>query len=116
MLSENMINVTGPDHEGIDLIYTKYTCSYYGIYLLFYMCYAKSVNFVEFLMDFGISDDILVTVLIIDKKLLHFKPSQLGQILCVNTGFSQAQSQIQVYHSSITISLHCHFNSKVRSH
>ena len=54
------------------------------------MRYAKSVNFIEFLMDFGISDDILVTVLIIDKKLLHFKPSQLGQILCVNTGFSQA--------------------------
>ena len=56
------------------------------------MCYAKSVNFIEFLMDFSISDDILVTVLIIDKKLLHFKPSQLGQILyiCVNTGFSQA--------------------------
>ena len=59
MLSENMINVTGPDHERIGLIYTKCTCSYYGIYLLFYMCYAKSVNFIEFLMDFGISDDIL---------------------------------------------------------
>ena len=88
MLSENMINVTGP--ERIGLIYTKYTCSHYGIYLLFYMCYAESVNFIEFLMDFGISDGILVTVLIID-KLLHFKPSQLGQILCVNTGFSQAR-------------------------
>ena len=55
------------------------------------MCYAKSVNFIEFLMDFGISDDILVTVLIMDKKLLHFKLSQLSQILCVNTGFSQAR-------------------------
>ena len=77
MLSENMINVTGPDYERIGLIYTKCTCSYYGIYLLFCMCYAKSVNFIEFLMDFGISND---TVLIIDKKLLHFKPSHLGQI------------------------------------
>ena len=37
----------------------------------------------------------LDTIWIIDKKLLHFKPSQLGQILCVNT----APSQIQVYHS-----------------
>ena len=64
-------------------------------------------------MDFGISDDILVTVLIIDKKLLHFKPSQLGQILCVNTGYFSGPSQIQVYHSSITISLLCHFNGKV---
>ena len=27
------------------------------------MCYAKSVNVIEFLMDFGISDNILVTVL-----------------------------------------------------
>ena len=32
------------------------------------MCYAKSVNFIEFLMDFGISDDILVAVLFIDKS------------------------------------------------
>ena len=88
MLSDNMINVTGPQRIG--LIYTKYTCSYYGIYLLFYMCYAKSLNFIEFLMDFGISDDIIVTVLTTDKKLLHFKLLQLGQILCVNTGFSQA--------------------------
>ena len=42
-------------------------------------------------IDFGISDDIVVMVLIIDKKLLHFKPSQLGQILCVNTSSSQAR-------------------------
>ena len=26
------------------------------------MCYAKSVNFIEFLMDFGIFDDILDTI------------------------------------------------------
>ena len=57
--------------------------------VLYVLC--KSVNFIEFLMDFGISDDILDTTLITDKKLLHFKPSQLGQILCVNTGFSQAR-------------------------
>ena len=67
-----MINVTGL--ERIGHIYTKYTCSYYGTYLLFYMCYAKYVNFIEFLMDFGIPDDILDTIatLITDKKLLHF--------------------------------------------
>ena len=66
MLSENMINVIGP--ERIGLIYTKYTYSYYGIYLLFYMCYAKSVNFIEFLMYFDIFDDILDTILITDKS------------------------------------------------
>ena len=38
-------------------------------------------------MDFGIPDDIVDTVLITDKKLLHFKLSQLGQILRFNTGF-----------------------------
>ena len=66
ILSENMINVIGP--ERIGLIYTKYTYSYYGIYLLFYMCYAKSINFIESLMDFSIFDDILDTILIIDKS------------------------------------------------
>ena len=50
-------------------------------------CYAKSVNFIEFLMDLSISDDILFTVLITDKKLLNFKLSQLGQILCVTLIF-----------------------------
>ena len=59
ILSENMINVTGP--EKIGLIYTKINmlALYYGFYLLFYMCYAKSVNFIEFVMDFGISDDVV---------------------------------------------------------
>ena len=47
----------------------------------------QNLNFIEFLMDFGISDDILVTVLITDKKLLNFKLSQLGQILCVTLIF-----------------------------
>ena len=33
-------------------------------------------------------DDILDTIRITDKKLLHFKLSKLGQILCVDkTGF-----------------------------
>ena len=52
--------MTGPGKTG--LIYTKYTCLYYGTYLLFYMCYPKSVNFIEFLMDFCIYDDILHTI------------------------------------------------------
>ena len=33
-------------------------------------------------------NDIIVTMLITDKKLLYFKPSKLGQVLCVyKTGF-----------------------------
>ena len=58
------IYVTRPEKTG--LIYTKYTCSYYGTYLLFCMCYTKSVSFVALLMDFCIYvynhlDAILIT-------------------------------------------------------
>ena len=48
------------------------------------MCYPNSVNLIEFLMDFCIYDDILDTILITDKKLLHFKLSKSGHILCVD--------------------------------
>ena len=49
--------MTEPEKTG--LIYTQYTCSYYGTYFLFCMCYAKSASFIEFLMDFCIYEDIL---------------------------------------------------------
>ena len=74
--------VTGPKKTG--LIYTKYTCLYYGTYLLFFMCYPNSVNFIEFLIDFCTYDDVLDTIQITDKKLLHFKLSKSGQILRVD--------------------------------
>ena len=52
------------------------------------MCYPKSVRFIAFHMDFGTYDDIIDTIWIIDKKLLHFKLTKLGQILRVDkTGF-----------------------------
>ena len=71
--------VTGPGKTG--LIYTKYTYLYYGTYLLFCMGYPKSVNFMEFLIDVCIYDDILDALQITDKKLLYFKLSKSGQIL-----------------------------------
>ena len=74
--------MTRPRKTG--LIYTKYTCLYYGTYLLFCMCYPESVNFIEFLMEFCIYDDLLDTIQITDKKLLHFKLSKSGQILHVD--------------------------------
>ena len=78
--------VTRPGKTG--LIYTKYTYLYYGTYLLFCMCYPKSGNFIEFLMEFYIYDNILNTIHITGKRLLHFKLSKSGQILCVdNTCF-----------------------------
>ena len=48
------------------------------------MSYTKSVNFIEFLMDFCIYDDILDMLQVTDKKLLHFKFSKSGQILLVD--------------------------------
>ena len=74
--------VTGPGKTG--LIYTKYTYSYNSTYLLFCICYPKSVSLIEFLMDLGIYDDILDAIQIADKKLLYFKPLKSGQILHVD--------------------------------
>ena len=51
--------ITEPGKTG--LIYTKYTFMYYGMYLLFGICYPKSVNFIESLMGFYIYDEILDT-------------------------------------------------------
>ena len=70
------IYVTGPGKTG--LIYTKYTCLYYGTYLLFCMCYQKLINFIEFLIDSCIYYDILDTIQIIVKKLLQVKLSKSG--------------------------------------
>ena len=67
-----MINiyVTGPGKTG--LIYTKYTCLYYDTYLLFCLCYLQSVNFIEFLMDCCIYDNILDMIQITDKNVITF--------------------------------------------
>ena len=82
LLLHFMVYVTRPGKTG--LIYTKYTCLNYVMYLLFCMCYPKSVNFIEFLIDCCIYDDILDMIEITDKKLLHVKLSKLGQILHVD--------------------------------
>ena len=88
--------MTGPGKTG--LIYTKYTYSYYGtyMYLLFCMRYPKSVIFIEFLMDFCICDDIIDTIWITDKKLLHIKLSKSGQILCVDKNGFPRPSHIYI--------------------
>ena len=54
------------------------------MYHLLCTYYPKSVSFTEMLMDFYIYDDILGTIQLTDKKLLHFKLSKLGQILRVD--------------------------------
>ena len=98
------IYVTGPGKTG--LIYTKYTCLYYGMYLLFCMCYPKSVNCIKFLIDCCIYDDILDMIEMTDKKLLHVKLSKSGQILHVDKTCFPRPGHIYIYiyvHAIITI-------------
>ena len=52
---------------------------YYGMYLLFCLCYSKAVSFIEFLIDICNYDDILDKIWITDKRYYilnsqnHFK-------------------------------------------
>ena len=48
------------------------------------MNYPNSVNFIEFLIDFCIYNDIYDMIQVTDKKLLYFKLSKSGQFLRVD--------------------------------
>ena len=70
----------------IGLICTKYTYSFYHIYLFFCVRYTISVSFTEFLRKFCVYDEIYDKVLL--GKRLNLKGSKLGQILRADkTGF-----------------------------
>ena len=70
------------------LICTKYTYSFYHIYLFFCVGYTISVSFIEFLRKFCVYDEIFDKVLCYEKELLNLKGSKLGQILRADkTGF-----------------------------
>ena len=71
------------------------------------MCYPASVNFIKFLMDCCISDDILDTIQITDRKLLYVKLSKSGQILRVGKTCFPRPSHIYLI-SLVTIELHEH--------
>ena len=73
-----------------DLICTKYTYSFYHIYLFFCIGYIIYVNFIEFLRKccVYIYDKTFDKVLCQEKELLNLKGSKLGQILRADkTGF-----------------------------
>ena len=74
--------VTGPEKTG--LIYTKYTYSYYGVYLFFCVCYPNSVSFIEFFRILCIYDELCLKILFCSDEILHFKDRNLGQILRVD--------------------------------
>ena len=70
------------------LICTKYTYSFYHVYLFFCVGYTISVSFIEFLRKFCVYDKIFDKVLCYEKELLNLQCSKLGQILCADkTGF-----------------------------
>ena len=69
------------------------------------MCYPKSVSFIEFFMDCCTYNDILDTIWITDKKLLHFKLSNPGQILHIDkTGFPRPGHILRCYYIRILVS------------
>ena len=85
MTIQDIIFVTGS--EKTSLIYTKYTCSYYGTctYLMFWMCHSQSVCFIKFPIEFSMLDKSCVIIQSsYYQKLLQFERSELGQILSVD--------------------------------
>ena len=70
--------MTGPEKTG--LIYTKYTCSHFGAYLFFCVCYAIYVSCIEFIIILCIYDEICVEMLCCYDEILHLKNQNLGQI------------------------------------
>ena len=67
------VYVTGPEKTGLLIIYTKYTYSYYGAYLLSYACYPISVSCIEFHGILRICDEICVKMLCCQDEILHLK-------------------------------------------
>ena len=55
------IYVTGPEKTG--LIYAKYTCSHFGAYFFFCVCYSISVSCNKFIRISCIYDEICVEML-----------------------------------------------------
>ena len=70
-LKAPIIYVTGPEKTG--LIYTKYTYSYYGPYLLFCINYAISVNCFEFIRILYIYGKICVEMPCCQVEILQLK-------------------------------------------
>ena len=105
--------VTGSGKRG--LIYIKCTYSYYGMYLLFCMSYPKSFSFIEFPMDFCMHGDILNTIQITDKRLLHFKLKKSGQILHVDMTCFPRPSHIQICQLVIYIYIYIYICTQVAS-
>ena len=55
------------------LITAEYTHPYYGIYLLFCVCYLNSVSFVDLLRSFCIHAEVCAKILCSEKELLNLK-------------------------------------------
>ena len=65
--------------ENRSYVSTQITLIYIMAHIFCSVCAIQTVNFIEFLKDFCIYDDISDMIQITDKKLLHFKLSKPGQ-------------------------------------
>ena len=71
-------------HEKTGLMYTKYTSSYYGPYLLYCLRYGNSVNCIRFLITCCINGENLIRLLYLSAKLFKLDIQKCGQILCAH--------------------------------
>ena len=69
------------------------------------MSYPQSDTFIEFVMDFCLYDDILDTIQITDKKLLHFELTKSGKILHVDKTCFPRPGHICIHSTEGTISV-----------
>ena len=71
-------------HEKTGLMYTKYTSSYYGTYLLYCLRYYNSLNCIRLPITCCINDRNCIRLQVLLMKLFKFKIYKCGQILCAH--------------------------------
>ena len=69
-------------HEKTGLMYTKYSYSFYGTYLLYFLRYKCFVICIRFLIKFYINYRNFIRLVILSAKLWKFEIQTCGQILC----------------------------------
>ena len=71
-------------HEKTGLMYTKYTSSYYRMYLHYCIRSTKSVNCIRFPMKSCINGENCAGITCVYMKLFSFEIQKCGKILCAH--------------------------------
>ena len=85
-------------HEKTGLMYTKYTYSHYGTYLLFCFRYYRSVNCIRFHMKCCINDESFIRIPSLFTELFKFEFQKCGQILCAHKPYFLMPGHIYIHH------------------